>query len=267
MKSYKKKYRLLLLRKEKKKEIPLEINKQEIERNVSKSWFDRTTRNSPSIMNYSYQQFNITKCNKDKKILTQRSNQKSSHQLKLKYKILFERENEKPIQLKYLNNENLDELFSKKIINTDNNNLIIPNSILDKINILKNNKKKSTNYTKISNYSSNLDDKHLNENNKYKYFLNLLKNSDKEIRKVSLSRYSLAGRLALQTVNNLDVIEENSDFSKFMKPQSKFAKFKLLLNKQKNKTVKIIQEVHDHRIKNEQILKGYLYRLLKKSKI
>ena len=52
MKSYKKKNRLLLLRKEIKKETPLEINKQDIERNVSKSWFDRTTRNSPSIMNY-----------------------------------------------------------------------------------------------------------------------------------------------------------------------------------------------------------------------
>ena len=57
MKSYKKKYRLLLLRKEKKKEIPLEINKQDIERNVSKSWFDRTIRNNSSIKNYSYHNF------------------------------------------------------------------------------------------------------------------------------------------------------------------------------------------------------------------
>ena len=51
-----------------------------------------------------------------------------------------------------------------------------------------------------------------------------------------------------------------------MKPQSKFAKFKLLLNKQKNKTLKIIQGVDDNRIKNEQILRRYLHKLLKKPK-
>jgi hypothetical protein len=63
---------------------------------------------------------------------------------------------------------------------------------------------------------------------------NKYENPLKEINKVSLRRYSLAGRLALQAVNNFDFIEENSDFSIFMKPQSKFAIFKLLLNKQKN---------------------------------
>ena len=263
MKSSKKKNRLLLLRKEIKKETPFEINKQDIERNVSKSWFDRSTRNVSSIKNYSYQKISLTKVNKDNYRYNLSSNQKTSRPLKLKYKILFEREKEKPVQLKYLNNEILDDLFSKQINNSDIVHIRSP--LLQKKNI-NTKKKSSSNCTRITNISTNIEDKHLNENNKYKYFLNLLKNSDKEIHKVSLSRYSLAGRLALQTVNNLDVIEENSDFSKFMKPQSKFAKFKLLLNKQKNKTLKIIQGVDDNRIKNEQILRRYLHKLLKKPK-
>ena len=115
MKSYKKKNRLLLLRKEIKKETPLEINKQDIERNVSKSWFDRSTRNVSSIKNYSYQKISLTKVNKDNYRYNLSSNQKTSRPLKLKYKILFEREKEKPVQLKYLNNEILDELFSKQL--------------------------------------------------------------------------------------------------------------------------------------------------------
>ena len=152
MKSAKKKNRLLLLRKEIKKETPLEINKQDIERNVSKSWFDRSTRHVSSIKNYSYQKINLTKDYKYNYRYNLSSNPKTSRPLRLKYKILFDREKEKPVQLKYLNNEILDELFSKQINNSD---IVHRSPLLQKKNInIK--KKTSSNCTKISNISTNI---------------------------------------------------------------------------------------------------------------
>jgi hypothetical protein len=62
--------------------------------------------------------------------------------------------------------------------------------------------------------------------------------------------------------NKLDVIEEHGNLA--MKPQNKFVKFKLLLNNQRNKILNLIRDVNNDRIKNENILRGYLQKLRKK---
>ncbi len=115
--------RLLLLKKESRKQIPNVINIQEIERNVSKSWFNRSLRNDSSIKNFSSQNYYITQTQIPIKILN-KSTENDYVNLKKKYIKLLKKEDSK--KFKYLNNEILDTIFSKKLNNSYINHTVIP---------------------------------------------------------------------------------------------------------------------------------------------
>ena len=101
--------RLLLLKKESRKQIPNKINPQEIERNVSKSWFNRSLRNDSSIKNFSSQNYYITQTQIPIKIHN-KSTENDYINLKKKYIKLLKKEDSQ--KFKYLNNEILDTIFS-----------------------------------------------------------------------------------------------------------------------------------------------------------
>ena len=119
----KKSIRLLLLNKEKKKKFPISFNFQERETNISKSWFNRSLRNNSSIRTFSEKIYNITKTHLPINIHNKSKTDNDSN-LKKKYLQLFVRED--PKKLKYLNNEILDTIFSKKQNNSFMNYSVTP---------------------------------------------------------------------------------------------------------------------------------------------
>jgi hypothetical protein len=263
--------KLLFLKKENKKEIPIKIKKQEIERNVTKSSLYRSYRKDSSLLknlNFSFQNdikqiYNSRSCNK--------TLNNSNYKLKTKYLNILRAESHK--KLKYLNNTTLDNIFSNKIIYDPKINLTItPTTKLNidfSNNIEKNNSNNKLKLQKLllEREHSITKENHLNEQNKYHYFTKLLKKSIMGIKNVSLKKYSLAGRLALKVVDKLDVIEEHGNFKKYENPDKKFAKFKLLLYEQKVKNYNLIKEMNETRIKNQHILNDYIIRIKKKNKI
>ena len=267
----KKNYRLLLLKKESRKQLPNRINPQEIERNVSKSWFNRSLRNVSSIKNFSSQNYNITQTQIPIKIHN-KSTENEYININKKYNKLLKKEDSK--KFKYLNNEILDTIFSKRLNNSYINHTVFPRK--NKLNLssffsLKLKKKhwrnKLANSLSLERQNSNMKKKKINESNKYQYIKSLLKNVLTDIKEVDLEKYSPTGKLALKIVDKLDVIEEHGNFKKYGKPENKFAKFKLLLNNQKIRNINLLREISDNRTRNEFVLKDYVLKLKKNTLI
>ena len=261
--------KLLYLRKKNKKETPILIKKQEIERNITKSSLYRSYRKDSSIIkNFSYEN-DIKPTSKSHSCNKTLNN--TCYNLKPQYLNILTKESH--IKLKYLNNTILDNIFSNKIIYDPKINYTINSSRnLHNDYLMKLEKNNSNNKLKLKNLflqreHSIVKENHLNEQNKYHYFTKLLKKSILGINNVSLDKYSLVGRLALKIVDKLGVIEEHCNFKKRENSDKKFARFKLLLNEQKIKNDNLIKEMNETRIKNQNILNNYIIKLKSKTKI
>ena len=155
-------------------------------------------------------------------------------------------------KLKYLKNSEYNYLFTQKEIYTNdyynlNDNQIRKSSstLLKKINFKK---KHEINYSKHSSLINSI----LNANltNQYLDYFN-----ERESKKrMSFKRFSSSAILGLKITEPSDVLEEHIDSK--LKIHNKFAKFKLMLKKQKEKNLKLLNSIHETRILNENILKS-----------
>ena len=59
-----------------------------------------------------------------------------------------------------------------------------------------------------------------------------------------------------------EVLEEHIDSS--LKINNKFARFKLMLKKQKDKNIKLLNQIKEDRVMNENMLKVYVNQITKK---
>ena len=240
--------------KEKKPQTKYFIKQQTIDNSISKS------RLSKSLMGnkLNFKLIDI-KGNATPKLMNKAINKVSLSFQKKKYKNILTQE-KKPTKLKYLNDDILDKIFLKK----EENNHIIEHTINanNKNNINLNDNDKNLTFLRsktIQQRVSKISEKNnLNEKNKYDYFTGLLNNSLVDIKNVNIKKYSHVARLALHVNDKLDVIEEHV---KIIKPQNKFAKFKLLLKNQKDKNINLLKELYESRVQNENILKDYIKRL------
>ncbi len=153
-------------------------------------------------------------------------------------------------KLKYLKNSELNYLFTKKEIdsydhyNFDNNNNKKRTSLLfNKIHLKKKYKINSSRHSSFINSILNA-----NLNNQY---LDYFTERDSK-KRISFKRFSSPALLGLKITEPSDVLEEHIDSK--LKIHNKFAKFKLMLKKQKEKNLKLLNSIHETRILNENIL-------------
>lgn len=236
------------------------------ERHVSKSFLSRSLKENSLYQSFSMKKKKLSNFH-NKTNLFNKNKEVESFSPENRYKNIFRKE--KPIKFQYLNNNILDELFSINLKTSELEKTITTNLNDDfsKTFHLKTKKYNVRNKLKSSKSlpkkNKTIDEKKLNEINKYNIFNKLLNNDKKKtIENIQINKYSLAGKLILKMTNKLDVIEEHGNLA--MKPQNKFVKFKLLLNNQRNKILNLIRDVNNDRIKNENILRGYLQKLRKK---
>jgi hypothetical protein len=155
-------------------------------------------------------------------------------------------------KLKYLKNSELNYLFTKKEIdsydhyNFDNNNNKKRTSLLfNKIHLKK---KYQINSSRHSSFINSILNANLN-NQDLDYFTE--RDSKKRI---SFKRFSSSALLGLKITEPSDVLEEHIDSK--LKIHNKFAKFKLMLKKQKEQNIKLLNSIRETRILNENILKS-----------
>ena len=181
-------------------------------------------------------------------------------------------------KLKYMNDKNLDEIFS---FNENNNNFNGFYTNTD-FNII-NNKNKSFNL--INEYKKNFDIKNsfstnFNENsekkiikknsiinktnsnqNKNSITLNTNKNFLSNNKKIKIKRFSILAMLALKLENDLEDIDEY-DFK--VKVRDNFFKLRKLMKKKENKNLKLLNDLKQEQILNENMLKIYVVQLKNK---
>ena len=160
-------------------------------------------------------------------------------------------------KLKYIKNSELNYIFKNKEIysydyNLDDNTIKKSSStLLNKINKIHLKKQYKTN---TSRYSSSINSI-LNANLKNQC-LNYFTERDSK-KRISFKRFSNSAIFGLKITEPSDVLEEHIDSK--LKIKNKFAKFKLMLKKQKEKNIQLLYNLHKTRILNENILKKSIY--------
>lgn len=182
-------------------------------------------------------------------------------------------------KLKYMNDKKLDEIFSFKenknnfngfYTNTDFN---IINNKNKSFNLIKEYKKNnnfdiknsfSTNYEnnekKITKKNSNIKITNSNQN-KNSITLNTNKNFLSKNNKIKIKRFSTVAMLALKLENDLEDIDEY-DFK--VKVRDNFFKLRKLMKKKENINLKLLNDLKQEQILNENMLKIYVVQLKNK---
>ena len=167
-------------------------------------------------------------------------------------------------KLKYINKEELQSLFSDDELNDNYKTIEIEkrkkslfNSSRKSLTNIKDRRKLMIHYPKNS-PSQHLLDANL-KSSKYNFTDCNTKNNE---RKNSVKRFSVTAIFALKISEPSDVLEEHIDPK--LKITNKFARFKLLLNKQRDKNVKLLNGIKENRVMNENMLKVYINQLIHK---
>ena len=181
-------------------------------------------------------------------------------------------------KLKYMNDKNLDEIFSFNENDFNNFNGFYTNTDFNIIN----NKNKSFNLINEYNKNKNFDNKNSFSTNYYEKKIgeknSTIKKTQKQNnknsitfnsnnkflstnKKIKIKRFSILAMLALKLENDLEDIDEY-DFK--VKVRDNFFKLKKLMKKKENKNLKLLNDLKQEQILNENMLKIYVVQLKNK---
>jgi len=179
-------------------------------------------------------------------------------------------------KLKYMNDKNLDEIFSFNendnnfngfYTNTDFNIINNKNKSFNLINEYNKNKNFdnknsfSTNYEKKISKKNSIIKKTQKQNNKNSITFNSNNKFLSTNKKIQIKRFSTLALLALKLENDLEDIDEY-DFK--VKVRDNFFKLKKLMKKKENKNLKLLNDLKQEQILNENMLKIYVVQLKNK---
>ena len=179
-------------------------------------------------------------------------------------------------KLKYMNDKNLDEIFSFNendnnfngfYTNTDFNIINNKNKSFNLINEYNKNKNFdnknsfSTNYEKKISKKNSIIKKTQKQNNKNSITFNSNNKFLSTNKKIQIKRFSILAMLALKLENDLEDIDEY-DFK--VKVRDNFFKLKKLMKKKENKNLKLLNDLKQEQILNENMLKIYVVQLKNK---
>ncbi len=223
--------------------------------------------NDTSFINEETNKFKYSSKKFKNDILLMNKTYFNSEKINKKFKSIINSKTRK--KLKYLDNNELNYIFSDE-------------ELYNKFRLLDNNEEKKKTYLSSSTLLSNQ-----NQNqNKKKYIINFSKDSTNKAvlnanlknkkfyfspdenykrsikKKNSVKRFSVTALFALKIMDPSEVLEEHIDSS--LKINNKFARFKLMLKKQKDKNVKLLNSIQEDRVMNENMLKVYVNQITKK---
>jgi hypothetical protein len=179
-------------------------------------------------------------------------------------------------KLKYMNDKNLDEIFSFNendnnfngfYTNTDFNIINNKNKSFNLINEYNKNKNFdnknsfSTNYEKKISKKNSIIKKTQKQNNKNSITFNSNNKFLSKNKKIQIKRFSILAMLAIKLENDLEDIDEY-DFK--VKVRDNFFKLKKLMKKKENKNLKLLNDLKQEQILNENMLKIYVVQLKNK---
>ena len=179
-------------------------------------------------------------------------------------------------KLKYMNDKNLDEIFSFNendnnfngfYTNTDFNIINNKNKSFNLINEYNKNKNFdnknsfSTNYEKKISKKNSIIKKTQKQNNKNSITFNSNNKFLSTNKKIQIKRFSILAMLAIKLENDLEDIDEY-DFK--VKVRDNFFKLKKLMKKKENKNLKLLNDLKQEQILNENMLKIYVVQLKNK---
>jgi hypothetical protein len=190
----------------------------------------------------------------------------NSEKINKKYKTLINSKTRK--KLKYLDNNELNYIFSEgeiynnsKLLNNENDEkhkIYLSSSSLSNQN--HNKKKYIINFSKDSSNKAVLDANL--KNNKFNFSPDDNEKRNNKKKKNSIKRFSVTALFALKIMDPSEVLEEHIDSS--LKINNKFGRFKLMLKKQKDKNIKLLNSIKEDRVMNENMLKVYVNQITKK---
>ena len=173
----------------------------------------------------------------------------NSDKINKKFKCIINSKTRK--KLKYLDNNELNYIFSEgeiynnsKLLNNENDEkhkIYLSSSSLSNQN--HNKKKYIINFSKDSSNKAVLDANL--KNNKFNFSPDDNEKRNNKKKKNSIKRFSVTALFALK-INN------------------KFGRFKLMLKKQKDKNIKLLNSIKEDRVMNENMLKVYVNQITKK---
>ena len=190
----------------------------------------------------------------------------NSDKINKKFKCIINSKTRK--KLKYLDNNELNYIFSEqevynnfKLSNNEEKKktYLSSSTLLSNQNQNQNKKKYIINFSKDSTNKAVLDANLKNNQFNFSPEENYKRNIKK---KNSVKRFSVTALFALKIMDPSEVLEEHIDSS--LKINNKFARFKLMLKKQKDKNIKLLNQIKEDRVMNENMLKVYVNQITKK---
>ena len=163
-------------------------------------------------------------------------------------------------KLKYLNQDDIDNVLTFKTTETPQMKIEPLNPIYTAINTMSNIKNKKDEFKPII---GKIENKELS-----KILLanlsrdkSLMNNCDKKEGGFAPKKYSMTARFLLKLQDPQDCIEEH--IVQNVHAEDKYTKFKLLLSRQRDKNLKMLNEVKEAAVVNDNLLKVYMIKLLR----